>query len=154
MLRDIGQSFYRVRYSKHVAASGHVAMTICPDQLVWIDVSHPRRLLGLEALILQGFPTTKVPNTVSSTPDMWLQDLAGNAMASTVLLAIFVSLFESAVWRNPSASDLDMGCVDVAQAMQIFEISASSLRSVDYESNHEDGHKSSSALVSKRRKKT
>ena len=34
LLRDISQSFFRVRYSKSLAAYGHVAFTQCSDQLV------------------------------------------------------------------------------------------------------------------------
>ena len=101
-------------------------------------------------MILHGLPAAKLPDTFSSTPDMLLQDLVGNAMASTVLLAIFTSLFESVVWRSPPLTGVED--VDVAQAMHIFEISSSSLRlSVRDGSDHELEQASSSSLVSKHR---
>ena len=152
LLRDISQSFGRVRYSKRVAASGHVAMTFLLDQLVWVDARQPRCLLGREAMILQGFPAAKLPDIVSSTPEMLLQDLVGNPMASTVLLAILTSLFASVVRRSPPLTGVED--VDVAQAMQIFEISSSSLRLIVRDgSDHELEQESSSSLVSKRRKR-
>ena len=93
-----------------------------------------------------------MPQTVGTTPDVLLQDLAGNAMASTVLLAIFASLFESVVWRSPPLTG-SIEDVDVATAMEIFEISSGSLRhNVEDGSDHEQEPASSSSLVSKRRR--
>ena len=106
-------------------------------------------------MILQGFPVARLPKTMSTTPDMLLQDLAGNAMASTILLAIFASLFESALWRSPPLAG-SMEDADVAHAMEIFEIGFGSLQrqgNIDDDSDHEFEPSSSSSLVAKRRKR-
>ena len=61
-------------------------------------------------------------------------------MAATVPLAIFVALFESAVWREAAAASCDDE--DVARAMAVFEMTRQETKET----------KSSSSLVNKRRR--
>ena len=85
-----------------------------PSQLVWLEQpGQPARLLmDREAMAIQGFPLGKVPSLVEKTPDHTLQSLAGNMMASTVLLACVQSFLASVTWRpmtGTSSSQEDMG---------------------------------------------
>ena len=56
-------------------------------------------MLGIEAMMLQGFPISKV------TMHPWmanslLQSLAGNAVACPVMLALAMSTFVAITWRG------------------------------------------------------
>ena len=122
LARDISQSPYRIRYSKF--ANGlHVAGTQKPDQVVMLDVQ-PRRLqLGLESMLIQGFPVYKFPETVASVSDHTLMNLAGNSFAASVPLAILLCLFESAGWHDQGLACCENA--DAEMALSWFHMSVS-----------------------------
>ena len=75
-----------------------------PGQQLWME-SRQRLMVGEEALMFQGFPI------------LLLQDLAGNAMALPVAMAMFQAGVASLPWipRRDDASD--PGSEDVATAL-------------------------------------
>ena len=113
--RDISQMCNRVRYS-NLRASGHVAMCQMPAQLVWLEQpgQTARLLLGREALAIQGFPLGRVPSLVEKTPEQTLMSLAGNMMASTVLLACVQSFLSSVTWRQLAGTSSSPEDISVA----------------------------------------
>lgn len=108
----------------------HVAPTMLPGQLFFVEIlTPPRLMLGREALLFQGFPALGFLSLVedmgvnvfeeveedvaskkrkrSGQPRKWLtetlmSDLAGNAMALPVLLAIVQSAVASLLFRPAS----------------------------------------------------
>eukprot|EP00971_Amphidinium_carterae_P218021 4328155-Amphidinium_carterae.1 len=108
--RDFGQSLGRVHTKTTTDESGkHAAPTLLPSHELWIDeaarlrvslglrpgdqidvaaveAAHAssRMLLGIEALMFQGFPALQVFDRVA-IPDDLKRDLAGNAMALPAL---------------------------------------------------------------------
>ena len=115
--RNLSQSIGRehaMSFCKETAK--HVAPTMLPGQILWMDLLRPPRvMLGREALLFQGFPVLGFLDAVDSNGiDVYVQpatnvnsrkrqsqsqskkwltenlmtDLAGNAMALPVLLAI------------------------------------------------------------------
>ena len=70
--------------------------------------------MGREALASQGFPLGKVPSLVEKTPDHTLQSLAGNMMASTVLLACVQSFLASVTWRPMAGASSSHEDISVA----------------------------------------
>ena len=150
-MRDLSQSMTRVRYSKLVTSQGeaprHVSCCVMPMQIVWIDKKPPRFLLGRESLVIQGFPIHQLPQCISKFTDGQLQQLAGNAFASSVVLSVVVSLFEAAVWYPDAGASCDAD--DVADAVGLFDRSLRPVKDESDDDNHHD-EKASSRL--KRRK--
>eukprot|EP00438_Fugacium_kawagutii_P010275 Skav225672 [mRNA] locus=scaffold1924:346082:347116:- [translate_table: standard] len=97
LFRNLSQSVGRIN-SKACSDEGakQSAPTVLPGQLLWVEPQQ-RLLTGEEALMLQGFPIlqflaeTFSPSGCSQWPQQFLHDLAGNAMALPVALAIFQS---------------------------------------------------------------
>ena len=121
VLRDIGQSANRVRYSKMIG-SKHVAFAQMPNQHVWVDLQgeEPRLMLGRESMLLQGYPIARVRSLVSKTPEHVLASIGGNMMAAPVALAILQSLFAVLPW-TPPADAVHTNESDVDAAMAAFE---------------------------------
>ena len=99
--RDIGQSLSRIRFSSKRDETRHVAFCQMPRQVVLLTVpgQPPRMQHGAESMLLGGFPIAATPNTVRATAHDLLMDLGGNMMATPILLALLMSMMESAVWR-------------------------------------------------------
>ena len=102
--RDIGQSLSRIRFSSKRSSQDetrHVAFCQMPRQVVLLTVPGqlPRMQLGAESLLLGGFPIAATPETVRATSNDLMMDLGGNMMATPILLALLMSMMESAVWR-------------------------------------------------------
>jgi hypothetical protein len=102
-----------------------------PGQLLWIE-GVERLLTGEEALILQGFPILKFLNKVQGTmyEESWqqsfLQDLAGNAMALAVALAIFRAGLASVPWATLPVATAESSTIedeeDIAVVMAAMEV--------------------------------
>ena len=151
LLRDISNGINRIRYSK-VVDGRHVAMCQYPEQLVWVETAdqEPRLLLGVESMMIQGFPVSVVPRLVESTSDCLLKTLAGNMMASVLPLAILQSLFVSLAWRPQACNvqrPLAMSEGEVVDAMSCFNTMLSG------EIRCEDASESSNVHSLKRRRK-
>lgn len=119
LLRDVSQSLNRATTShRERTVKGcfrHVAMTCMPKAIPWLDQGATSRiLLGRESLLLQGFPITRVER-IDAFSEAFLQDLAGNAMALPVVLAVLMASFCAVNWKEtsaeaaPAASDADVG---------------------------------------------
>ena len=112
--RNLSQSLGRINSASHAKDTGkEVAPTMMPSQQLWVE-SRDRLLTGYEALIMQGFPIIPYYNKqlqtlfLSDSLDAqgFLHDLAGNAMALPVVLAIFQSGLASVPWLvEPSAEE-------------------------------------------------
>ncbi|CAE7243048.1 unnamed protein product [Symbiodinium sp. KB8] len=99
------------------ANKNHIAPTMMPGQLLWTELTDPPRLvLGQEALMLQGFPISKFLAQVDDEQrptQAFMQDLAGNAMAFPVVLALLQSGL-AAVWLKPPQPAASAGSISVA----------------------------------------
>ena len=116
LFRNISQSAGRVIMSTFRDGK-HAAPTQLPSQLLWIQpglaasgqvgsqCNVGRLLLGREALMLQGYPVALVKEAVDTSSEALLTDLAGNAMAVPIVLAILVSASISLSWRKSDASE-------------------------------------------------
>ena len=81
-----------------------------------------RIALGRETLLLQGFPTSRVP--IDAFPESLLQDLAGNAMAVPVVLAVLMASFCAIHWRDATAEDAPAATqADVDVSLAAYELS-------------------------------
>ena len=94
--RNLSQSIGRVHGQTLQQNGKHVAPTMLPQQLLWTE-SQARLVTGVEALIMQGFPILLLLDNMKATGQetqvsgAFLHDLAGNAMALPVALAILQS---------------------------------------------------------------
>ena len=107
--RNLSQSVGRINARSTKEELGReVAPTMLPGHMIWVE-SQQRLLTGEEALIMQGFPILRLQAKVVSLPEEvstqgFLRDLAGNAMAFPVVLAIFQAGLASLPWRAPRAT--------------------------------------------------
>ena len=127
LCRDIGQGYHRVRYSKLGQNGVHQFFCQMPAQVVWVERSgmQPRLLLGSEALLVQGYPTAKIPNLCAGVSERLKQDIAGNMMASPIALAILQSFATAVDWQHvPQAATSSEA--DVQLAMSVFAVSNNS----------------------------
>lgn len=129
VFRNLSQSLGRIN-SKSSGVGKEVAPTMLPGQLLWIEGGQKRLLTGEEALILQGFPILKLQKKMrghqleENWTQSFLHDLAGNAMALPVALAIFQAGLACVSWAAFGKSDpdpepeenTDGACVDIALA--------------------------------------
>lgn len=92
-------------------------------------------------MLFQGFPLAKVQNLVEGTDDCVMMQLAGNMMATPVMLALIVSIFDCLVWKESSGS-----CVqeDADNALQLFEMIVGAIEPDDKET--EEQHPKSTTL--------
>eukprot|EP00435_Cladocopium_sp_Y103_P067075 s554_g29.t1 len=110
--RNLSQSLGRAHGNTRQESGKHVAPTMLPGQILWSE-SRSRLVTGVEALIFQGFPVLRVWENLQATgqdqksasskthfSDSLMTDLAGNAMALPVLLAILQAGLAS-VCLNP-----------------------------------------------------
>ena len=108
LFRDLSQSVQRANIQSEDAESGlHVFPTVLPKMLLWLE-GQERVWLGREALMCQGFPVLPLlsEHEAVKRPQAWsptealMQDLAGNAMALPVLMAILQSMFAAFSWEG------------------------------------------------------
>ena len=121
MFRNLSQSIGRIntRSTAQDLEGREVAPTMLPGQILWVE-GQERLLTGEEASILQGFPILRLKAKVLSLPpelgaQQFLTDLAGNAMALPVVLAIVQAGLACVRWRE--ARDADEEQDDLAVAM-------------------------------------
>ena len=104
MFRNLSQSLNRAHHSTMSQSGRYLAPTMLPGQLLWVELLKPPRfMLGREALLFQGFPVTRYFEDCDpeyQPSEHLMQDLAGNAMAFPVLLAVIQSMMASA-WLKP-----------------------------------------------------
>jgi len=123
IFRDISQSLSRIRCSR-LRGNCHIAFCQMPAQVVWVEVpkQQPRLLLGREALLLQGYPTGKIPKVVEATSELVMQGIAGNMMSSVIPLAILQAAFAALSWRDAAPIE-DTTAEHVDLAMEVFALS-------------------------------
>ena len=109
LLRDCRNTLGRVRVSTFDSGK-HRAQTMVPSQLliVFDGVQPPRCLLGREALVLQGFPVDdeRIEDVIKDFSESFLQDIAGNMVATPVLLALAAASVSSLTWRRTCTTDV------------------------------------------------
>ena len=83
----------------------HCCPCICPHSMLWLHGadSEERLMLGRESLLMQGWPILQQPYA-DEFSNKFLQDLAGNAIALPVLLAVAISTLCSLCWKQAAAS--------------------------------------------------
>ena len=123
LFRNLSQSIGRINArstAKDYEDGREIAPTMLPGQILWVE-SQERVLTGEEALLLQGFPILRLKNKcLTLPPDLasqaFLSDLAGNAMALPVVLAIFQAGLAAVRWREGRDTDEEEGELAVAMA--------------------------------------
>ena len=146
--RNVSQSLGRVHTASLCKdTKKRVAPTMLPGQLLFLElVKPPRLMLDQEALLFQGFPAPQFLKLVetegidvyecsaaasgsvrkrSGPGRKWLTesltaDLAGNAMALPVLLAIVQSAVASLLFRPDSRASTREETADALSALGIF----------------------------------
>jgi site-specific DNA-cytosine methylase len=127
LLRDCRNTLGRVRVSTFDSGK-HRAQTMVPSQclIVFDGVQPPRCLLGREALVLQGFPVDdeRIQGVIKDFSESFLQDLAGNMVATPVLLALAAASVSSLTWRRTCTTDVTTAVKeeDVADAWDAFQL--------------------------------
>lgn len=121
--RNLSQSLGRINSSVSSTSSGSlIAPTMLPGQILWIE-SQERLLTGFEALVLQGYPIVPLMQKAPLPPGLrsqsFLNDLAGNAMALPVALAMFQCALAAVPWATDreSCSSSDAEDEEVATAL-------------------------------------
>eukprot|EP00959_Pyramimonas_sp_CCMP1952_P406899 8528091-Pyramimonas_sp.AAC.1 len=64
-----------------------------------------RILSAVEMLAAQGFPVARFGQLLLSAEPRVLADMAGNAMTSTVVFAVFCAMYLAAPWRSSAISE-------------------------------------------------
>ena len=102
--RNLSQSVNRASTVTLQSNGKHLAPTMLPGQLLWCDLLDPPRfVLGREALRFQGFPVDQFlahKDNEYEASEALMQELAGNAMAVPVVLAVLQALMAT-VWLKP-----------------------------------------------------
>eukprot|EP00435_Cladocopium_sp_Y103_P058738 s662_g20.t1 len=121
--RNLSQSVGRINCQSLQPNQTHVGPTMLPTQLLWIE-SAERTMTGEEALIFQGFPILPMMRKVElpgpCSTHAFLQDLAGNAMALPVVLAVLqagLAAFEFAMPGDEEDEEAENNELDVATAL-------------------------------------
>jgi site-specific DNA-cytosine methylase len=101
-----------------------LAPCIVPQQLLWLhrdgNSQQQRLMLGFEAMLLQGWPIGRAPDGIDFS-NSFLQDLAGNATSTPVLLAVVLAMFYSVSWKYQDASEnSDASDAEVDEALALF----------------------------------
>ena len=83
-----------------------VAPTQLPKEKAWL-VQRNRLLLGMEGMVLQGFPVTagKLYDIACAFPDPLLQDLAGNSFGSLLILSMISATLCALPWAEETKLD-------------------------------------------------
>ena len=100
LMIDLSPSIGRLTASSTDTSGKRIAPCIMPHQLLWLQITQPRIMLGREALLFQGYPISRVAEHADRQSESCLQDLAGNAMSLPVLLAVVMSACQAMVFRG------------------------------------------------------
>ena len=95
---DVSQSISRLPRSKTRDGVVHLE-TLLPNSKYY-DLVLCRVLCGAEKMRAQGFPTERFPSLLEQSTPQLLHDLAGNAMAGTVVLAVLTAFLLAAPWTG------------------------------------------------------
>ena len=94
--------------------------------IVFGGVQPPRCLLVREALALQGFPVDdeRIQGVINDFSESFLQDIAGNMVATPVLLALAAASVSSLTWRRTCTTDVTTAVKeeDVANAWDVLQL--------------------------------
>eukprot|EP00438_Fugacium_kawagutii_P001081 Skav236104 [mRNA] locus=scaffold1166:290060:291565:+ [translate_table: standard] len=114
--RDLSQSITRINSNTWKQdASKHVMSTVLPKMALWCE-AQGRLVLGREALLMQGFPVQPFLQILAERMEamplaqQWfpseglMMDLAGNAMALPVVLAMVQCALSALNWKGPTLS--------------------------------------------------
>ena len=114
LVRDIGQSLNRLRYSKVIPDPmkpdyfKHRHFSQMPQQQAWITRpgSTPRLMIGRESMMIQGFPIMLpgLADLLHNTSETTMMSLGGNAMASPVVMSLLQATFASLPWNGTTSS--------------------------------------------------
>ena len=104
LFRDVSQSLGLTRMSSYSEEDGkHCASTVLPSQMAMVFASGQplRLLLGREALVLQGSPSQlgSLSELINETSETAMQNIAGNMVSTTVMLAIAMAAISSVSWK-------------------------------------------------------
>ena len=115
LLRDVSQSISRMNSATLQDDGAHISPTMMPKQALWVERGvESRLLLGREALTLQGFPANAFLKVLDRQrplagidatfpTEALMSDLAGNAMAVPIVLAMLQAAFAALEWRQPKS---------------------------------------------------
>ena len=114
LVRDIGQSLNRLRYSKVIPdpmepeSFKHRHFSQMPQQQGWITRPGctPRLMIGRESMMIQGFPIMLpgLEDLLHRTSETTMMSLGGNAMASPVVMSLLQATLASLPWNGTTSS--------------------------------------------------
>ena len=126
---DVSQSISRVPCATLSKEKRVLAPTVMPSAKLWVTESgnsglpkQSRLLLGQEALLLQGWPSTdpRLLPIVREESSTFMHNLAGNAFPATVIVALLTAFV---YWLDADGQD-DYGLMttadDAAPALSLF----------------------------------
>ena len=121
---DIGQSIWRLRDHKE-DAEGHFSVPcVMPKMKQW-DYMEKRLYIGTELLLFQGFPiaTRNLRELSDGTPQRLQADLAGNAFASTVVMAALSAVVIGSSWSTSAGANQveETTATEAAEAMSLLK---------------------------------
>eukprot|EP00812_Abedinium_dasypus_P016003 NODE_967_length_1289_cov_2.731767.p3 GENE.NODE_967_length_1289_cov_2.731767~~NODE_967_length_1289_cov_2.731767.p3 ORF type:complete len:130 (-),score=13.79 NODE_967_length_1289_cov_2.731767:79-468(-) len=122
---DLSPSAGRLSTSTFDDAGNDIAPCILPRMHIWLHLEHERLMLGREALLFQGFPINRMLEKLSEMPERLSQDLAGNAVALPVSLALLMATIFSVSWKDTDeAVDYEpaSSCEEVQDALALLGI--------------------------------
>ena len=122
LLYNLDQSPDRTAQSTQLEDGRHRSCCMLPGQEFWVHRrgGSERLFLGYEALLLQGFPASKVETALSKVSNRFAHDLAGNAMTCQVTLAVVQSIMAALTWRNSEDKPATASSADTDDAMDLF----------------------------------
>ena len=103
---DIGRPIWRLRDHKEDTEGRFSVPCVMPKMKQW-DYKEKRLYIGTELLLFQGFPiaTRNLRELSDGTPQRLQADLAGNAFASTVVMAALSAVVFGSSWSTSAASN-------------------------------------------------
>ena len=121
---DIGQSIWRLRDHKEDTAGRFSVPCVMPKMKQW-DYTEKRLYIGTELLLFQGFPITAryFRELSDRTPQRVQADLAGNAFASTVVMAVLSAVVFGSSWSTSSGANQveETTATEAAEAMSLLK---------------------------------
>ncbi len=125
--RNLSQSVNRASTVTLQSNGKHLAPTMLPGQLLWCDLLEPPRfVLGREALRFQGFPVDHFlayKDDEYEASESLMQELAGNAMAVPVVLAVLQALMASVCLKPPQKPASNENVQDALSALSVLRAS-------------------------------
>ena len=129
---DLSQSINRRIHTTTTRTGKLVTPTILPRSCLWMSIeqgkSVHRPLLGIESMMLQGFPimAQDFRNIFEKLGrgDAFLQDLAGNAFSSSVVCALITATLFSAELTPGTSSRVTLQGAAAEEALALFTNSA------------------------------